>query len=85
MTKIMWGIIDSKKIYLSVEINTIKPPFATGPAYYVLHPQKVITICVFFNLPSLKKPGRNRFWKKSLIGEQGVCPYIFFSSFSKLF
>ena len=25
-----------------------------GSAYYVLHPQKDITICVFFNLPSFK-------------------------------
>ena len=34
---------------------------AGGPAYYVLHPQKGITICLFFNLPGLQKPGRNHF------------------------
>ena len=30
---------------------------AGGPAYYVLHPQKGITICILLNLPGLQKPG----------------------------
>ena len=38
---------------------------AGGPAYYVLHPQKGITICLFFKLPGLQKPGRNHFSKNS--------------------
>ena len=38
---------------------------AAGPAYYVLHPQKSITIGVFFNLPGLQRPGRNHFSDKS--------------------
>ena len=34
---------------------------AAGPALFRLHPQKGLTICVFFSLPSLQKSGRNRF------------------------
>ena len=45
------------------EIDTL----AAGPAYYVLHPQKVLPFVFFFNLPGLQKPGRNRFPKTSCL------------------
>ena len=39
--------------------NIICMYVAVGPAYYDLHPQKELTICIFFNLPGVQKPRRN--------------------------
>ena len=49
-------------------LKNISTGYAAGPAYYVLHPQKGITICLFFNLPGLQKPGRSHFPKNSYWG-----------------
>ena len=69
MHEIFWFI----NIFYWEQLNyrTMLTDYAGGPAYYVLHPEKGITICIFFfNLPVLQKPGRNRsrFGKKSGAG-----------------
>ena len=73
---------------------------AGGPAYFVLHPQKGITIAFFLHKLSRNHFPKNSYWgitdlailisqnnlwTNSLIKVQGDCSYIFFSSFSKLF
>ena len=52
-------------ISLLIDLHAKSFTNAAGPDNYVLHTQKGITICVFFYLPGLQKPGRNRFPKKS--------------------
>ena len=42
-------------------------PRAAGPAYFVLHPKKGITIWLFLNLPGLQKPGKESLIRQILL------------------
>ena len=54
MTKIMWGIIDSKKIYLSVEITQSNPPLQLGQLIMYYTPKKLLPFAFFLTYQALK-------------------------------
>ena len=40
-----------------------------GPAYYLLHPQKGITICLFFKLTRPSKTGKESFLRQNMLSD----------------
>jgi len=45
---------NKKFLYYGPLTALLVSPFTGGPAYYVLHPQKGITICPFLTYPAFK-------------------------------